>query len=292
MSFSSKIKDEIIGSHIKNSCCRRALLHGIISSKANLCDGVVVISVENTEIANFISTLIKEFFGRDAFIGSSSKGGRCKFISFKSAACEKYILDLLSGGTGLFVSKCPSCNYYFYKGLFLGAGRISDPQKQYCLEFSLGKRINLFAEHFEEVGLYLKIRQRAEECILYTKNSSVIEDFFAIAEIQSAAFEIINTKIEKDFLNNANRGRNLDTVNIKRSVDTGNEQANILYELEKKGLLYKLPDELLSTAKLRMQYPDYTLNQLAIHSVPPLTKSGVVHRLSKIMKLAKELLNN
>ena len=292
MSFSSKIKDEIIGSHIKNSCCRRALLHGIISSKANLCDGLVVVSVENNEIASFTSSLVKEFFGRDAFIGSSKKGGRCKFISFKSNTCEKYITDILSESANLFITKCPGCSSYFYKGMYLASGRVTDPQKQYCLEFSLANRADLFISHFEDSGLYMKIRQRGDECILYSKNSSLIEDFFAAAEIQSAAFEIINTKIEKDFLNNANRGRNLDTVNIRRSVETGNEQANILFELDKRGLLNKLPDELLSTAKLRMLYPDYTLNQLAMYSVPPLTKSGVVHRLSKIMKLAKELLKN
>lgn len=292
MSFSSKVKEEIIYSTIKNSCCRRALLHGVIASKAFLEDGMILISIENEETASYLKPLIKEFFSRDAFTGVSPKGGRRRFVSFKSNSCEKYLTDILSGSGKLMASKCASCNAYFLKGVFLASGRASDPQKQYCLEFSLGNRAELFIQYFNDLGLPLRARERAGEKLVYTKNSATIEDFFANAEIQSAAFEIINVMIAKEFVNNANRGRNVDTVNIRKAVVTGNEQAVILSKLEDRGLLTQLPEDLYRTARLRLEHPDFSLNQLAIHSVPPLTKSGLVHRLSRIMKIAKELLNN
>lgn len=290
MSFSTKIKDEIMSGQIKKFCCRRSLLHGIISSKAELSNDMILLRVENNEIALYAKTLIKEFFGRDATITCSEKGGRCKFLSFKSQSCVKYITDFLSGCGSPFVENCQFCKASYLKGVFLSAGRITDPQKQYCLELSLGNRTDLFIYIFEELALYMKTRARTTEKLLYTKNSQVIEDFFAIADIQSAAFEIINTKIKKDFTNNANRARNLDTVNISRYVNTGKEQAKAISELEKRGLLKKLPEDLLKTAKLRMEFPDLSLAQLSLKFVPPLTKSGLVHRMSKIMKLAKELL--
>ena len=290
MSFSSKIKDEIIGSNLKNFCCRRSLLHGVLAAKGEVADGCIIISVENEEIGKFVSALIKEFFGRDAYIGNSIKGGRRKILSFKSQSCEKFLIDFISGSGAPYIDKCPSCKSAFLKGIFLSSGRISDPQKQYCLELSLGKNINCITSFFDENGIYLKMRERGNEKILYTRSSGQIEDFFALAEIHSATFNVINTKIQKDFLNNANRARNFAAVNIQKAVNIGYEQAEVLKELEKRNLLWKLPDELRRTAKLRIEYPDLSIMQLALRSVPPLTKSGMVHRLSKIMKLAKELL--
>ena len=57
-----------------------------------------------------------------------------------------------------------------------------------------------------------------------------------------------------------------------------------------KKILNQLPEELISTAKMRLENPDMSLSQLAMHSVPPLTKSGISHRMTKIVKLAEELL--
>ena len=290
MSFSTKIKDEIMSNPLKKSCCRRSLLHGIISAKAEAVNDAVVLKVENNDIAAYARSLIKEFFGRDAAVGSSEKGGRCKYLSFSSNSCERYLTDFLCGSGNGFIENCRFCRASYMRGVFLACGRMTEPQKQYCLEFSLENRADTFVSMFESMGLYMKIRTRGNENLLYTKNSSVIEDFFASADIQSAAFEVINTKIEKDFSNNANRARNLDTVNITRTVKTGNEQASAIAELEKRGLLTRLPEELLRTAKMRMEFPELSLAQLALKFVPPLTKSGLVHRMSKIMKLAKELL--
>ena len=61
-------------------------------------------------------------------------------------------------------------------------------------------------------------------------------------------------------------------------------------KLVENNLFNFLPDELQETAKMRLKHPDMSLNQLSIHSVPPISKSGITHRMSKIMKLGKELL--
>jgi DNA-binding protein WhiA len=60
--------------------------------------------------------------------------------------------------------------------------------------------------------------------------------------------------------------------------------------LNEKKLLSRLPEELISTAKMRLENPEMSLSQLAMHSIPPLTKSGISHRMAKITKLAEELL--
>ena len=49
-----------------------------------------------------------------------------------------------------------------------------------------------------------------------------------------------------------------------------------------------LPDELFETAKLRLEYPSASLSELALAHEPPISKSGLTHRLAKIMEFAEQ----
>ena len=156
--------------------------------------------------------------------------------------------------------------------------------------FGKRKKEDIIAEYFDSNGIELKSTTRRSESLLYTKNSTAIEDFLALAELNDAAFEVMNLKIARALKNDANRLRNFDTVNISKAVDAANYQYTLIHSLYEKNLLSNLPDELVSTAKMRLENPDMSLSQLAMHSVPPLTKSGVSHRMVKIVKLAEEIL--
>lgn len=290
MSVSYEVKKIIISEQYRNICCRRALLNGILAAKAIIGeDNNIYINLDKEEQVIFIASLIKEFYGKEITASSSQKGGRGKRFFFDSKSARNYISSLSEEGT-LFIDKCKSCTASFLRGAFLGCGRFSDPEKQFCLEFSLGNRIYLFLKLFNSLGINMKSVVRRKENILYTKNSSVIEDFFATAELNETAYTIMNIKIRNEFLNEANRIRNFDTVNISKTVDAATPQLAIIEKLNEHKLLEMLPEELIGTAKLRLAYPDFSLSQLARLSVPPLTKSGITHRMSKIMKLGKEIL--
>ena len=62
MSFLTERKNEIMAQIPKSACCRRAMLYGIIFSKARAIDGEISLSLENGTLADFSATLIKEFF--------------------------------------------------------------------------------------------------------------------------------------------------------------------------------------------------------------------------------------
>ena len=195
MSFSYDAKDYIIKAQYKNACCRRALLQGVFAAKGYSEDeNANSINFEKQEIIDFISRLVKEFYGKEMLTSSLPKGGRGKKNTFSSKAMAKYISDSNDGNLE-FNQKCPLCLSAFIKGIFLAAGRVSDPKKQFCLEFSLGNRSQSFAEFFADLGFDFKINERKSECMLYTKNSSVIEDFFASAELNDIAYTFMNVKI-------------------------------------------------------------------------------------------------
>ena len=53
-----------------------------------------------------------------------------------------------------------------------------------------------------------------------------------------------------------------------------------------------LPEELQFTARLRLNNPDITLSELAELHFPPVSKSGVYHRLEKVMAFYEKNLKN
>ena len=197
MSFSSQLKKDITSGTYKNTGCKKALLQGMVTARGRLVDGLVAISVENSEYAQFICDLVLDIFSKTATVLPPPKGGSCKLVCFESKAVKSYI-EQLSENRLEISYKCALCHSSFLRGIYFVCGRASDPNKQFCLEFSIGNR-EFIRDFFEEIGIELKHTQRKSESVLYTKNSSVMEDFFAMADLNRAAFDIMNLKINNDF---------------------------------------------------------------------------------------------
>lgn len=289
MSFSSEQKAEIIAHPIKSSCCRRAFLCGVLSSKANAVGRLVSFNIETDEHAEFCIKLINEFYGRQATVARPKSGGRCRVVSFESASAAAYLSSLNEGGS-LFNEKCHGCRGAFLRGFFFATGRVSDPDKQYHLEFSPVRLCEAFRELMTEVDIDLKSANRKGVAILYAKKSGVLEDFFAYIGVNSATFALMNAKIEGELRNNANRVFNCDTNNIDKAVRASMKHLSYISRLADANLLSSLPEELEATARLRLEHKDYSLAQLAAVSIPPISKSGLSHRLNRISEIAEKML--
>ena len=77
--------------------------------------------------------------------------------------------------------------------------------------------------------------------------------------------------------------------NIAKSVNAAQKQVAAISLLEENGKLSMLPDELFETAKLRLENPSMSLSELALKHEPPISKSGLTHRLAKIIEISEEL---
>ena len=104
------------------------------------------------------------------------------------------------------------------------------------------------------------------------------------------AFLLMNSKIEGEFKNSANRVRNCETNNILKTVSASARWVSAIEALDEANLLSTLPDELEKTARLRLEYRDYSLARLAAEFTPPISKPGLSHRLNKIVELSDILL--
>ena len=125
---------------------------------------------------------------------------------------------------------------------------------------------------------------------MYFRNSTTLEDFFALANMNQTAFDIMNAKIKGELRNTANRIANCETNNIGRAVSASISQITLIEELVERGLISLLPDELERTARFRMENRDMSLSQLAGAITPPISKSGLSHRLKKITEMAENIL--
>ena len=290
MSFSSEQKQDIISHPYKSPCCRRALLSGYLFARGEILDGTCVrIKAEKEATIEFLSRLTKEFFGRELTAERSKAGGRYVYSDIDSASAAKYIRNLQENS--LYIAKCATCESSFLRGVFLGAGRITDPEKQYCLEFYLGDRTDIFASYLEKLGVTPSVSDKKTGRVLYYKNSSKIEDFAAFAAMNKTVFAIMNAKISGEIRNSVNRIANCETNNIGKAVKASGKHLEVITELANANLLSSLPEELERTARLRMEHPDYSLTQLSQIIVPPVSKSGLSHRLNKIVELSRSLLN-
>lgn len=289
MSFSAEQKNQIITEQYKGACCRRAILNGILLTKAYAENNRAFFTLEKNEYCDFAAKLIYEFFGRNPEISTSKSGGRRKIVSFDSKSATKYIYSL-DGKSEFFSNRCQGCACAFLRGVFLACGNLSDPERQYLLEFSPSYNTEHLLDFLAENSFSPKLTVRKNKKVIYFKRASEIEDFCGFLGLTEAMFKITNTQIKREFLNNTNRVVNCETNNIEKAVSASAKQIEAINELIKHNLLSNLPDELEYTARLRVQNESLSLSQLSKLFTPPISKSGLSHRLTKIIEFADQLL--
>ena len=295
MSFSSEQKKEIIEYTYKSSCCRRALLSGVLFAKARSAGKTVTMSFDRTEYVDFVSKLIHEFYGKEGRIYRESTGGRSIKISFDSPSASKYIYEIDNlkefDLCDIVTQRCASCLSSFLRGVFLASGRLSNPKKQFSLEFSLGDRSVKFKSILEALSLSPLISHKKTGDILYFRKGDEIESFYGHAGLNQVVFDIIETKIKSLARRESQRYLNCVTSNYDRMAAVSERQIGIIAKLDELQLLSSLPDELEETARIKLRYPDLPLSALAAQMVPAISKSGLSHRLKKIEEIGARLLN-
>ena len=134
-----------------------------------------------------------------------------------------------------------------------------------------------------------KVVKRKKYYIVYLKEGAMIVDMLKIMEASVNLMDMENVLILKEMRNDINRRVNCETANIKKTVNAARRQIDdILYIEKKKGLKY-LSDSLRQIAELRLEEPDANLVELGEMLNPPVSKSGVNHRLRKISEIANRL---
>ena len=306
MSFSSDIRDELGGLPIKPLCCRRAYLYGLLYGASVEGDRVEATFPVVKEAAyqphEHTVALIHTLFSRTAEVTPVTRGAhRYAKVSFafKQAAKNLSILsnlpeeeaetETLYRNLGF---KCDGCSDHFLRGLFVAAGTVNDPEKSYHFEIKLPDdgRVEPVRILFSEAGYVPGRTSRNGAAGLFFKSGTDIQEVLAHLGATASVFQFFNAQIERSIRNDENRATNCVTENISRAIKTGSKQLTAIEFLDRHNLLPSLSDELQFTARLRLNNPDITLAELAELHFPPITKSGLHHRLEKIMAFYEKAL--
>ncbi|MBR5560983.1 MAG: DNA-binding protein WhiA [Clostridia bacterium] len=305
MSYSSDTKEELCRLEPDSVCCLLSELSGIVSAAGSVIlrgggQRRLSIETENAAVARRAFQLLQEVFDVQPEIMTLKRarlGGRSAHrievggdeASFVLEGCGISVMQRRGVPREITVRKC--CRMSFLRGVFLASGSVTDPLKEYHLEFVLGDEA--FAQALQRLisrfDLDAHLTTRRNMPLVYLKGQGAITDMLSILGAQSARFAMEDAFIRKELRNNANRAVNCDSANAERSVIAASRQAQAIERLIAAKGEQSLPPQLLQTAKLRLMYPEVSLEELGQLCDPPVGKSGVNHRLRRLEQMAREL---
>lgn len=296
MSFSSQVKNELVKIEYDKNCCKKSLLYGMALFAKSFSAREVLFQSENESIIILFKRLLKELCNIDCEVSVSPSGksftiGLSKESSAKLMSFFGHNARETSLRVNTAILSCPNCQNSFFAGAFLSCGTVSSPEKNYHLEFAIAFQ-NLtksFITLLQEMELSPKLTKRKGYNIVYFKESEAIEDSLYLMGASNSMFDMMNVKIVKEIRNSANRKANCETANIEKMVKAASPQINAILKIQDKKGLDFLSQPLKEMAEIRLENPDSSLSELAEMFNPPLSRSGVNHRLQRIVDIAKEL---
>ncbi|MDR2162408.1 MAG: DNA-binding protein WhiA [Clostridiales Family XIII bacterium] len=310
-SFTTRVKNEIAHSAGRNPCCVVAEITGFIRA----CGSVTLagkagvglkMTTGSAAVARRYKVLIESMYGTKVRLmvgeGAAVRRTRVYELSILPGSAADAILvsagiikiaeekrEMLTEPVSFAMEK-KCCRKACLKGLFLGAGLVSDPERGYDLEIMFANEANAAATRRlmnSFTGLRSRVRQRRGVHVVYLKDSEQIKDVLAIvgAHVQLLRFEEV--RMVKDMKGHANRLGNCDTANMDRALGAAERQLAQIRSIEARDGLDSLPGELVDTALTRIFHPDASLAEIGRLLIPPIGKAAVGARFKRIAERAK-----
>lgn len=293
MSFTAGVKNELASLAFESECCKRSFVYGFLLYGKSFTARSVSCATDYAEVMQAFERTIAETSGVKTTVTRLRSGkyvlkipaaeDRKRIIEYFDHAVNSISLRINRG-----VFEDDECYGSFLRGVFLSCGSIANPDKNYHLEFVIPFH-NLSLDLLKiltDFGLKAKLILRKYSYVVYLKDSESIEDLLTFMGAVNSSLELMGIKIQKDVRNKINRQMNFESANMSRSIEAGLAQVEAIEIIEKKQGLDSLSDELKEVAILRRENPDMSLKQLGENLTVPISRSGVNHRLMKIMEIA------
>lgn len=310
MSFSSKTKNALARIIPENKCCQIAELAGLVRIGGTILISShnqigLELSTENAAVARKIVKLAKIIFAVETEIRVQRKVRLRKnniyliripphnevAVMLSTLGITKEGL-LLNPGISPPIVKQKCCLRSYLRGVFLGAGSVSNPESAYHLEININdlQYAQALIELLAQFDLKVKISNRKNGYIIYLKESEQIVTFLNVVGAHSALLDFENIRIQKEMRNQVNRLVNCETANLNKTIDASLRQIENIRLIDRAIGIDKLPLPLRQVAKLRLENPDISLKELGQMVEPILGKSGINHRMRKLEEIATKIL--
>lgn len=312
MSFSGDVRNQIAGIIPGPSHCRLAELAVLLALSASFtwtpqAGFRLEISTDKEAAGRKCFTLLKKQININCRLRSMMQDQSDSFQCSIQGADEQEELEQLAAALGyedrtrpfgqkggripgtLLEREC--CRRAFLRAAFLCVGSMSDPEKEYHLEFACteGETAEQIREVLKGFGTGAKVIRRKKYHVVYLKDSEEIAQVLGLIGAHVSLMELENRRIMKEVRNSVNRRVNCETANISKTVNAAQNQIRDIRFLEREGRLRELPEGLRKMAELRLEHPEVSMSELGRMCSPPISKSGVSHRLRKLSEHAQRL---
>lgn len=302
MSYNAEIKKELSGIYQNKECCNLATLSAYYALLGEEKKSGIYLKTENATVARRISILTEKIFGAETEIRikPTKKDGKniftLKITDKNDVEAIKEKLKLSHKNTNVFFSRIePSftvdncCKIACIQACFLASGMIISPKKSYRLEFSTHKKqvSEDIGGILSELGFEPKFSKRNSVFVIYIKNNEEIFRFLSLMNAKRSLKKFIEAKEEKDLKNRINRQLNCENANENKTINSAVLQFKAIDTLKKNGKFDTLSSDLKMTAQLRIDNPQASLNELVKKAGFTITKSGINHRLNKLIEIAQ-----
>ncbi len=303
MSFSSDTKNELCRV-VPQRCCRKAECYGLLLFGRSFSPAAVSLTTESLAAARLAAQLAAEVTGAIMDVSTAPTGKKRSAACTVSAAGPEQAARVFGffGHTGREISlriglanlENDCCRASFLRGAFLACGTVTAPQSEYRLEFAvpfmnLANDLASCLRDVMELDPEPRVLRRKGAFVVYVKGGSRVADFLTFLGAPNAAMELLQVRMLKDLRNTVNRRTNFETANLEKTASAAAQETLAIEKIKKAGKLAALPEELRELAALRLRYPEMSLRELGQRLPAPLSRSGVHHRLRRILDFAEKI---
>lgn len=302
MSFSSDVKNELAVVKPEKSCCGLSELCGLYATMGSLSllgRGKVNVQLisESLAVCRRAYTLLVQTLHVSPqihYVTNARFGGTRKCVLTLGPIHTPALLKALGmmDDAGSLRSTTPRmgltrqcCMRAFLRGVMLGGGTMSNPEQSYHLELPCRDSDiqAMMAKSMQRMGLPIKLGVRREHTYLYLKQSDQIVAFLTVVGAHNSVMQIEDLRVKKQVMETVNRAMNCDNANLQKQMDASSAQVEAIRRLRDTDKLSTLPPGLQEIALARLNAPDASLTELGQMLDPPIGKSGVNHRMRRLM---------
>ena len=299
MSFTADVKTELTTIRPQRGCCLAAECYGMLEFAHAFCGAEISLQTEHAAVAATYSELVAACCSvAPPAVVESKRRGAFYTVSVREPWERRRVLERYGHAVGepsVRLNRanldCDGCAPALLRGAFLVCGAVSNPESDYHLEFSM-PYYNLSRDLLallRELEFSAKYVCRKGTHVIYLKESEQIADCLTLMGAQSASLEMLGVKVLKSIRNDVNRAANCETANIGKTIDAAMPQVEAIGRIAATCGFGALDEDLQELAQLRLDNPEMSLRELGAALSSPISRSGVNHRLRRILEFAKTI---
>ena len=171
------------------------------------------------------------------------------------------------------------------RGAVMARGYVAAPGRPYHLEVVAPSTAwaSVLQAAMAQLGIGAQVATRRQRSVVYVKDHDQVAALLAHLGAHRAQLRLEAESVVRSMKGDVNRRVNGEASNLRRAVEAGVAQEHALLALAGQGAWDAWPEAFRRLAQLRLDHPDWTLEQLGRAMVPPLTKPSVAYRLRRML---------